>query len=94
MGCTNFPLGSTRIDPILELRAVLETGQHGPEYHWGLRLGLLVPVRDAEALAAAMEWFIEQPGLIEQMGQRGRERAEAVYDVRKVNEVILGELGL
>jgi glycosyltransferase involved in cell wall biosynthesis len=56
--------------------------------------GFLVPVKDAEALATAMEKFIEQPELIKRMGQRSREIAEEKYDVRKVNAVILRTMGL
>lgn len=56
--------------------------------------GFLVPVRDADALAKAMGRFVEEPGLIEQMGIASRERAEAIYDVHKVNAIILEALGL
>lgn len=54
--------------------------------------GYLVPVQDAEALARAMERFIEQPELAETMGQRSREIAEQKYDVHKVNEVMLRDM--
>lgn len=47
--------------------------------------GYLVPVKDAARLAAAMTRFIEEPSLIGEMGQAGRRRAEALYDVRVVN---------
>ena len=56
--------------------------------------GFLVPVKDSTALAAAMERFILQPGLIAQMGKRSREIAEQKYDVRKVNAVIMQAMGL
>ncbi len=56
--------------------------------------GFLVPVGDAQALARAMERFILEPGLIESMGRRGREIAEEKYDVRKVNAVIMSNMGL
>ena len=56
--------------------------------------GFLVPVRDPDALAAAMESFILQPELIEKMGQASRRMAEERFDVRKVNQVILNEMGL
>jgi glycosyltransferase involved in cell wall biosynthesis len=56
--------------------------------------GYLVPVRDPVALAGAMERFISNPNLISEMGQRGRELAKKKYDVKKVNAVILAELGL
>jgi glycosyltransferase involved in cell wall biosynthesis len=56
--------------------------------------GFLVPVRNAEALAAAMEKFIQQPSLIQQMGIASRRIAEEKYDVQDVNRVILENLGL
>jgi glycosyltransferase involved in cell wall biosynthesis len=56
--------------------------------------GFLVPVKNSGALAAAMEKFILQPELIEQLGRRSREIAEERYDVRKVNAVILKAIGL
>ena len=56
--------------------------------------GFLVPVRDAQALAAAMMKFIEQPELIATMGARSRQIAEEKYDVHKVNAVMLREMGL
>jgi len=51
--------------------------------------GYLVPVRDSEALAAAMERFIDQPELIEKMGLESRRIAKEKFDVHKVNRVIL-----
>lgn len=56
--------------------------------------GFLVPVKDADALAQAMLRFIEQPGLIAQMGQRSRSIAEEKYDVHKVNAQMLEGMGL
>jgi len=56
--------------------------------------GFLVPVRDADALSEAMARFIEDRGLIERMGKASRARAEAIYDVNKVNAIILDALGL
>lgn len=56
--------------------------------------GFLVPVKDINALAHAMERFILQPEFIEKMGRRSRELAEEKYDVRKINAVILKTMGL
>lgn len=56
--------------------------------------GFLVPARDADALAAAMLKFIEQPELIARMGKRSREIAETKYDVNAVNAVMLREMGI
>jgi len=46
--------------------------------------GLLVPSRDFERLAAAMETLITDSALRQKMGRRGRERAEAEFGVQKV----------
>ena len=56
--------------------------------------GLLVPVRDAGALAEAMGRLAGDPELVARMGVRGRAYAEEKYDVHKVNAVILEALGL
>jgi glycosyltransferase involved in cell wall biosynthesis len=56
--------------------------------------GILVPVKDAQALAHAMEQFILHPELIAKMGRRSREIAEERFDVHKVNDQILLAMGL
>ncbi|ROO32514.1 hypothetical protein SAHL_05020 [Salinisphaera orenii YIM 95161] len=56
--------------------------------------GFLVPPRDAGALAQAMEQLVLDSGLVERMGRRSREIAEAKYDVRKVNAIMLKDMGL
>lgn len=56
--------------------------------------GFLVPAKDPEALALAMEHFILKPALIKQMGFRSRQIAEEKYDVFKVNAVIMHHMGL
>ena len=56
--------------------------------------GILVPVKNPEALAAAMEFFIQNRDQIEIMGRESRRYAEERYDVHKVNEVMLREMGL
>ena len=51
--------------------------------------GLLVPVRDAAALAQAMITLYDMPrDALQRMGLASRARAEAVYDVAQVNRVI------
>lgn len=55
--------------------------------------GFLVPVRDPEALAAAMLRFIENPALIESMGRESRRLAEERFDVHKINAVMLEAMG-
>lgn len=56
--------------------------------------GFLVPPRNANALFLAMRRFVERPELAARMGARSREIAQNVYDVRKVNRLLLNEMGL
>lgn len=56
--------------------------------------GFLIPVRSVEALEQAMLRFINDPALIDRMGQRSRLMAEEKYDVRKVNSVMLQEMNI
>lgn len=56
--------------------------------------GFLVPIRDSVALAAAMKNFLVEPDLIQTMAARSRERAEAEFDVVRVNAGMLKALGL
>lgn len=56
--------------------------------------GFLVPVRDAEALAAAMLRLIAEPALAQRMGSASRRMAEEKYDVHQVNARMLQALGL
>lgn len=56
--------------------------------------GFLVPVKDSAKLAEAMEEFINNPYIIEKMGQKSHELAREKYDVRKINRVILESMGL
>ena len=56
--------------------------------------GIMVPVRDPFALAAAMEEFVLNPSLLETIGKKSRDIAEEKYDVDKVNAVICNTMGL
>ena len=56
--------------------------------------GFLVPVKSVDELAVAMLKFIEQPELIGRMGERSRQIAEEKYDVNKVNQHMLREMGV
>lgn len=56
--------------------------------------GLLVPARDSAALAHAMQHLIEHPELIPAMARESRRLAEERFDVRKVNQRLIGILGL
>lgn len=50
--------------------------------------GLLIPVKDTDALISAMEQLIGDIPLCEQMGTEGRKIAVAKYDVNRVNSDI------
>jgi len=56
--------------------------------------GFLVPVRDVDALVAAMNKFLHDPELVEQMGKQSRNIAMEKYDVRKVNTSMINEMAL
>jgi glycosyltransferase involved in cell wall biosynthesis len=56
--------------------------------------GLLVPVRDPAALAAACEKLFTDRQRIATMGALGRARAEALYDARQVARRMLEVMGL
>ena len=56
--------------------------------------GRLVPARDAEALADAMETMAKQPDALAAMARESRRLAEATFDVHKVNAAMLEALGL
>lgn len=56
--------------------------------------GFLVPVKSVDELVEAMQRFIDNPELVTQMGERSRHVAEDKYDVHKVNQVTLGEMGI
>lgn len=56
--------------------------------------GFLVQVEAVDELAAAMVRFIESPELVAEMGERSRMVAERKYDVHRVNEFMLAEMGI
>ena len=58
------------------------------------RNGFLVPVKSADALAHAMERFLDDPDLAEHMGAQSRCIAEDKYDVHKVNETMLRHMAI
>jgi len=48
--------------------------------------GLLVPERDADALAKALLRLIDSPELWSQMTEAGRQRVESAHDIHKLNK--------
>ena len=55
--------------------------------------GYIVKVKSSQALVKAMFSFIEQPELIESMGNNSRKIAEDKYDIDKVNKHMMLEMG-
>lgn len=64
-----------------------ETVSHGVN-------GYLVGVKSVDDLVQSMQYLIEDPKLIEYMGQRSREIALNKYDVHQVNAHMLREMGI
>lgn len=56
--------------------------------------GLLVPVRDAEALAKAMEKFVVDPDLAVSMGMSGRDHATGKFEARQVSARVVAAMGM
>ncbi len=56
--------------------------------------GFIVPPRNANALARAMESFLKDPELAKRMGKRSRILAAEKFDVHKVNHLLLREMDL
>lgn len=58
------------------------------------RNGFLVPIKTVNELADAMEQFIKNPELIENMGKASRKLTEERFDVDKVNKYMIKEMSL
>jgi glycosyltransferase involved in cell wall biosynthesis len=56
--------------------------------------GFLIPTRDSDALAIAMDRFLVDPSLIACMGKASRQLAEERFNVHRVNATIIAGLGL
>ena len=56
--------------------------------------GLLVPVKDVDAIVAAMEKLLTEPETAARMAVEARRIAEDRYDVRKVNRTIRQTMGI
>ena len=56
--------------------------------------GIIVPPRDVDALADAMRAFLTNPALAAEMGKESRIRAENIYDVARVNLLLIGHMGI
>lgn len=56
--------------------------------------GFIVPARDPESLALAMQSFIDDPSLVSRMGAASRVIAEQRFDVKKVNANVMNAMSL
>ena len=56
--------------------------------------GFLIPLHNIDALIAAMQQFILQPELIKRMGQSSRRIAEERFDEKRINQIIMKEMGI
>lgn len=56
--------------------------------------GYRVPIQAVEALAEAMQRFIDEPQRIAMMGRRSREIAEVRFDVHRINAGMLEAMGV
>lgn len=54
--------------------------------------GFLVPVKDIDALSAAMRRFLDEPTFVNQMSIEARRLVEEKYDVHKVNAEMIEKL--
>ena len=56
--------------------------------------GFLVPVKSSDLLAEKIEWFVNNPEKIPEMGRESRKYAEEKFDVRKVNAQMIGIMNI
>lgn len=56
--------------------------------------GFLVPIKNAEAIAEKMIYFLENPSEIERMGKNARTFAENNFDQKIINEKICDDIGI
>ena len=56
--------------------------------------GFLVPVKDSDAIAEKMIWFIEHPEAVQEMGKQSCQYASEKFDVNKVNAEMIRIMNL
>lgn len=80
-----------RFDPVsgkfVDLPFPVNPREHETEILMGDN-GFLVPAKNAEALAVAMEFYLENPDAVVSHGRESRRLAEKYYDVNDVNRQI------
>ncbi len=78
------PFGLVLVEAMACGRPVVATDHGGPrEICEPGETGVLVPPGDPDALAAAIAWLLAHPERARAMGEAGRRRAEARYDVKR-----------
>jgi glycosyltransferase involved in cell wall biosynthesis len=81
---TGEPFGQVIVEAMLAGKPVVATNGGGvPEIVQEGQTGLLVPMNDAESMAAAIIWLIENPEKGRQMGEAGRARALEHFSIQK-----------
>ena len=77
------PFGRVLIEAMALGKPMIAPSEGGPrEVVVDGETGILVPPRDADALAAAITRLVENPSERTAMGNAGRARVEAVFDIR------------
>jgi len=83
------PFGRVLIEAMAVGKPVVATDSGGvPEIVLHGETGLLVPVRDAAALAEALVALLADPERAREMGRRGMERARKEFDVARVAAMV------
>jgi glycosyltransferase involved in cell wall biosynthesis len=78
-------LGRSLLEAMAAGRAVVASNVGGiPEAVEDGKTGILVPPQDAQALAKAVAFLLDNPEQAREMGQAGRRRAEQLFDEKKM----------
>jgi glycosyltransferase involved in cell wall biosynthesis len=78
------PFGRVLIEAMALARPLIAPREGGPlEIVVDGETGLLVPPRDPTALAGAIDRLVADPALRRRMGEAGRARVDAVFDIRQ-----------
>ncbi|MFH1824879.1 MAG: glycosyltransferase family 4 protein [Candidatus Firestonebacteria bacterium] len=77
------PFGRVLLEAMASGKPVIATSSGGtPEIVTDGVTGLLVPPRDSEKLAEAIDKLITDPDLMKKLSLAGRERAEKIFDIK------------
>ena len=92
------PFGLVALEGMAMAKPVVSTNAGGvPEFMRHKEFGLLVPPRNASALAEAIHYLIEHPAEAAAMGQAGRRAVEQHFTtplyIRRITETILTASG-